>query len=102
MPSLAYSPADWSMPLLLSLQRPLDQLRASLLKDFAGRELSVAGIFERHSVDTPYVMKNYRESLTQLEAEGKIFARSLKGNWWKGTFAGHLLVKFPVSGADGE
>jgi hypothetical protein len=102
VPSLAYSPADWSMPLLFSLQRPLDQLRASLLKDFAGQELSVAQIYERHSVDTPYIMKNYKESLTQLETDGKIAVRSLKGTRRKGTFADHLLVRFPVDGGDGE
>lgn len=102
VPSLAYSPADWSMPLLFSLRRPLDQLRTSMLKDFAGQELSVAEIYERHSVDTPYVMKNYKESLTQLETEGKVAVRSLKGTRRKGTLADHLLIKFPASGADGE
>ena len=62
VPSLAYSPADRSMPLLFSLQRPLDQLRASLLKDFSGQELAVEEIHERHSVDTPYIKKNYKET----------------------------------------
>lgn len=95
VPSLAYSPADRSMPLLFSLQQPLDQLCASLLKDFAGQELSVAEIYERHSVGTPYVMKNYKESLTQLETEEKVGVRSLKGARRKATFADHLLVRFP-------
>lgn len=102
VPSLTYSPADWSMPLLFSLQRPLDQLGVSLLKDFAGQELSFSAIYERHSVDTPYIKKNYKESLTQLETEGKVGVRSLKGTRPKGTFADHLLVKFPVSNIDGE
>jgi hypothetical protein len=102
VPSPAYSPADWSMPLLFSLQRPLDQLRAALLKDFAEQELSVAQIYERHSVDTPYVLKNYKEILTTLEAEGKVTVRSLKGSRRKGTFADHLLVRFPMGGVDGE
>jgi hypothetical protein len=90
------------MPLLFSLQRPLDQLRAALLKDFAGQELSVDQIYERHSVDTPYVLKNYKEILTTLEAEGKVSVRSLKGARRKGTFADHLLVRFPLVGGDGE
>ena len=55
VPSLTYSPADASMPLLFSLQRPLDELGVSLLKNFAGQELPVSEIYERHSVDTPYV-----------------------------------------------
>ena len=101
VPSLTYSPADWSMPLLFSLQRPLDQLRASLLKDFAGQELSVASIYENDSVDTPYVMKNYKETLKQLEVDGEIAVRSLKGTRPKGTFADHLLVRFPMSGSNG-
>jgi three-Cys-motif partner protein len=102
VPSLAYSPADWSMPLLFSLQRPLDQLRTSLLKSFNGQELSVVEIYERHSVDTPYVMRNYKESLMQLEAEGKVELRSLKGTRRKGTCADHLLVRFPLSETDGQ
>ncbi|MBK8906651.1 MAG: hypothetical protein IPM60_01695 [Rhodospirillales bacterium] len=102
VPSLTYSPADWSMPLLFSLQRPLDQLRASLLKDFAGQEVSVADVFERHSVDTPYVMKNYKDTLKQLEADGRVSVRSLKGTRPKGTLADHLLVRFPASSGDGQ
>jgi three-Cys-motif partner protein len=102
VPSLTYSPADWSMPLLFSLQRPLDQLRASLLTDFAGQEVSVAHIYERHSVDTPYVIKNYKETLKQLEAEGKVVVRSLQGIRRKGTFADHLLVGFPPSSIHGK
>ena len=74
---------------------------ASLLKDFAGRELSLTEIYERHSVDTPYVIKNYKDFLAQLEEEGKI-ACVLKGKRRKGTFADHLLVKFPPRGDHGE
>jgi len=102
VPSLTYSPADRSMPLLFSLQRPLDQLRGLLLRNFAGQELSVAAMYERHSIDTPYVMKNYKESLRQLETDGKVIVRSLKGVRRKGTFADHLLVRFPADATDGE
>ena len=42
VPSLTYSPADESMPLLMSLQRPMDQLRGMLLKDFAGETISMS------------------------------------------------------------
>lgn len=102
VPSLTYSPADASMPLLFSLQRPLDQLRSSLLKDFASQELSVAKIYEIHSVDTPFIMKNYKECLSQLESEGTISARSLKGKRRKGTFPDHLLVSFPARTTHGD
>jgi three-Cys-motif partner protein len=94
VPSLAYSPADWSMPLLFSLQQPLDQLRASLLKTFAGQEMSVADVYESHSVDTAYIMRNYKETLKQLEADGKVAVRSITGTRRKGTFADHLWLGF--------
>jgi three-Cys-motif partner protein len=103
VPSLTYSPADASMPLLFSLQRPLDQLKASLMEAYTGQERSVEEIYERHSVDTPYILKNYKEILTQLEKDGIIGVRSLKGGKRrKGTFASHLLVNFPKKGEHGN
>ena len=102
VPSLTYSPADWSMPLLFSLQQPLDKLRASLLKDFAGDEVSVVRLYEHHSVGTPYVMKNYKDILKKLEDDGEIVVRSLKGTRRRGTFPDHLLVKVPASKFNGK
>lgn len=103
VPSLAYSPADASMPLLFSLQRPLDELKNTLAKHFSGQELSVDQIYEQHSVDTPYVLKNYKEILMQLDEEGQIDVRSLKkGKRRKGTFANHLLVRFPEGNSNGK
>jgi three-Cys-motif partner protein len=74
VPSFAYSPADASMPLLFSLNRPLDQLGEDLLYRFAGQTLPVVSIYEKHSVDTRYVMKNYKEVLGKLEQEGTVTA----------------------------
>ena len=104
VPSFTYSPADASTPLLFSLQRPLEELRGMLLNDFLGQELTVENIYERHSVDTPYIVKNYKEILMNLEDEGKIDVRSLRnfGKRRKGTFANHLLVKFPRIVNDGQ
>ena len=96
VPSFSYSPADGSMPLLFSLQRPLDELEGLLLQDFSGQELSVDKIYERHSVNTPYVLNNYKHILMKLEGEGRISVRSLKSSKRRrGTFANHLLVRFP-------
>lgn len=95
VPSLTYSPADASMPLLFSLQRPLEGLTTSLLSAFAGRELQVDKIYEQHSVDTPFILRNYKEALQQLETDGKVVVRSDKGARRKGTFPNHLYVRFP-------
>ncbi len=102
VPSLTYSPADASMPLLFSLAQPLNKLEESLLATFAGREVNFTRIYETHSVDTPYIDKNYREILKKLEDEGGINVRSTKGKRRAGTFAGHVLIKFPEGGHIGH
>lgn len=102
VPSLTYSPADASMPLLFSLAQPLSKLKESLLATFAGREVNLTQIYETHSVDTPYIDKNYREILKQLENEGAISVRSTKGKRRAGTFADHVLIRFPEGGHIGH
>lgn len=52
--------------------RPIDDLGGMLLKDFAGRELTMVELFQEHNVGQPYVEKNYREALRKLEAAGLI------------------------------
>jgi three-Cys-motif partner protein len=79
VPSFAYSPADASMPLLFLLAQPREKLKADLQKSFAGEELNLQTLYERHSVDTPYIKKNYREALIQLEDDEAIAVRSTKG-----------------------
>ncbi|MFN3628078.1 MAG: three-Cys-motif partner protein TcmP [Parvibaculum sp.] len=102
VPSFTYSPADASMPLLFSLQQPLSALRASLLETFAGQELTTEKIYEQHSVDRPFIMKNYKEVLRKMEEGGILQVRSLKtGKRPTGSFADHLLVRFPKGGGNG-
>jgi hypothetical protein len=102
VPSFIYSPADASMPLLFSLAQPLSQLKQSLLDRFAGEEVKFDNLYESHSVDTPYIDKNYREILKQLENEGTISVRSTKGKRRAGTFAELVLIRFPVGGHIGR
>jgi three-Cys-motif partner protein len=93
--SFAYSPADASMPLLFSLARPADELKSELLTLFAGKSKSFETLYVEHSVDTPYVRKNYRAALTELENEGAVQVNTLKAGRRPGTFAEHVTIKFP-------
>jgi len=95
VPSLTYSPADASMPLLFSLARPLRALQSDLLQTFAGQTLTRDEIYQKHSVDTPYIKKNYTETLKVLEKEGAISVESTKGKRRAGTFPDHVKVTFP-------
>lgn len=99
VPSFVYSPADERQPLLFDLARPLDDLEGLLLTAFAGRTLTMGQIYQEHSLGRPYISRNYREVLRQLEADGKIITsppasqrRKVKGEV---TFADEVLVTFP-------
>ncbi len=93
VPSFTYSPADASTPLLFSLTRPFDGLKEELQKVFSGKKRSMKQIYEQHSIDTPFISRNYKDALLALESEGKIMAEPTKRN--KGTFADHVMVTFP-------
>jgi len=93
VPSFEYSPADLlpKQSLLFQLSRPLDDLKEMLLEEFAGQTLSMLEIYKQHNVDTPYVKKNYKDVLWELEQEGRITAPKHK----KGTFGNSVQATFP-------
>lgn len=91
--SFDYNPADVRFPLLFELNRPLDGLAEELLKTLAGKKLKMEEIFQGHNVGTPFVKRNYKAVLLELEAAGKISTNPSKRK--KGTFADHVDVEFP-------
>ena len=99
VPSFSYFPADKATPLLFALTRRLDDLETELPKIFAGRTLSMESIFQQHNIDTPYIEKNYKIALGNLEAAGSIVcspaAKDRKIMKGERTFANHVLVTFP-------
>jgi three-Cys-motif partner protein len=72
VPSFTYNPVDRRFPLLFELTHPLDDLETMLLKDFAGRSLSLEALYQEHSTGKRYLFKNYQDVLRKLEREGKI------------------------------
>ncbi len=101
VPSFTYSPADATMPLLFSLNTPLDKLEEMLRCHFAGQALTMQQIYQQHSIDRRYVKKNYKAALLNLEQAGHISAdpplkakAPAKGRR-SGTFADTVLVTLP-------
>src|SRR6267378_68957 len=99
VPSFEFSPASERYPMLFELSRPLDDLADMLLTDFAGETAIMKDIYSRHSVDRPYIERNYKQALIALEAQGKVTAeppaekrRKIKGQV---TFADQVKVIFP-------
>lgn len=73
--------------------RPLDDLKMMLLDEFAGQTMTMLEIYERHHVGKPYIKKNYKDALLELEAEGRITANPSKRA--KNTFGDKIRVTFP-------
>lgn len=98
VPTFEYNPAEKEQSLLYGLGSPTE-LAGSLLREFAGRTMTMVRVFEEHNVDTPYIKKNYKDVLTRMEQEGTITAvpphsarRIRKGEI---TFADTVQVTFP-------
>jgi three-Cys-motif partner protein len=80
VPSFAYMPpSDEAQQLLLELNRPIDALQKMLLEGFAGRTVTKREIYVEHSVDRPFLEKNYAEALLALEDGGEIEVYRPKG-----------------------
>jgi three-Cys-motif partner protein len=93
--SLEYNRASRDFPLLFELTRPLDDLAGMLLSDYAGKSMTVEGVFRNHHVGRPYTLRNYKDVLAKLDDEGRIEVVSTKGKRRRNTFPEHLIVKFP-------
>jgi three-Cys-motif partner protein len=97
VPSFTYNPAD-KLPkqaLLFQLSRPLEDLRDMLAETFHGSTLSMQEVYEKHNVDTPYIRKNYKTVLLEMEADGLISVSDPENKTRrKGTLADRLLITF--------
>lgn len=97
--SFEYNPATERQPLLFSLSQPLSELKNQLLVRFAGKTLSMGAIYEQHNEDTPFVERNYKDALIELEAEGLITveppATKRRPYQGKASFGEKVMVTFP-------
>lgn len=97
VPSFEYNPATLQQPLLFELTRPLDALEVMLLDTFSGKSMTMKEIYDQHHVGKPYISKNYKTALGNLESQGKITVHLTTGKKRrKGTFADDLRVTFPA------
>jgi hypothetical protein len=94
--SFEYNPASKRQPLLFELSRPLEYLAEMLLTEFTGQTLSMKEIYERHSIDKPYIKPNYKAVLRELEEAGRIQAVPSLDQRKRGTFADHVKAIFPL------
>lgn len=93
--SFEYSPADEKYPLLFDMSRPLDDLKAMLLDDCAGKTMTFKELYRGHSVGKPHTDSNYKQVLKNLEETGTIVCEKPGKQRRRGTFADDVLITFP-------
>lgn len=70
-------------------------LKQLILRECAGKVLTVKKIYEEHSVDTPYIERHFKDALKSLETEHKVTIEVPADKRRKNTLADHLLVTVP-------
>lgn len=97
--SFEYNPRDLfngkQLSLFDNLSRPLDDLQDMLLQEYAGRTIDFTELYEVHSIDKPFIKKNYKDVLWNMYDSGKITAINPKGKPpRKGTFSDEMRITF--------
>jgi hypothetical protein len=97
--SFGYNPQDMKYKqgsLLDLLASPITALQDMVLKEYKGRTIDFMRLYEEHSVDKPYVKKNYKEALNTLLTDGKITAKNRRTGTppRKGTFSDDMQITF--------
>lgn len=93
VPSFVYSPADSQRQgFLFEFNRPLDDLERMLLQQYAGKTMTMREIYEEHSIDRPFLSRNYKDVLLKLEEQDVIKTAGRKS---KRGFADNIQVTFP-------
>ena len=97
--SFEYNPRDllpFKQGTLFELSRPLDDLQDMLLLQYAGKNIDFKKLYEEHSVDKPYIKKNYKDVLRALYDNNKIIAQNPKTQKppKRGTFSDEMRVTF--------
>jgi three-Cys-motif partner protein len=93
VPTFIYSPADSrKQRFLFEFNRPLDDLEKMLLHQYAGKTMTMREIYENHSIDRPFLSRNYKEVLLKMEEKGVIKTAGRKS---KRGFANNIEVTFP-------
>lgn len=93
---LGFSETEANSSLFFFLDTTLDDLCKELVEFYSGETLSVKDVYERHTVDRPYVKKDYKEVLKKLEKDGLVNIIPAPGKIRsKHGLADHLIVSFP-------
>jgi three-Cys-motif partner protein len=95
VPRFEYLPGGIEQQLSLFDERPIQFLARDLKAKFEGRSVSVEKLFEEHHLGTPFILRNYKTALMELEQAGEIECNPNAATRKRDTLANHVVVTFP-------
>lgn len=98
VPLFEYIPKSAGKQLTFERDRPIQGLPADLLSKFAGQTLTMKEVYDRHNVKTPFIKRNYKTVLMEMEERGQIQCKKPDREPRRaGTLADDVLVSFPTA-----
>jgi len=95
VPQFEYAPRVDGRQIAFEAERPLASLGSALLDEFAERTLTFQQLFDLHNIGRPFVMKNYRRVLLELEASGAIKVTPTVSDRRRDSLAPRVRLTFP-------
>ena len=72
----------------------INDLKTELLHDFQGATQKMQEIYQQHSIGKPYIKKNYKQALMELEAKNDITTTPPQDERRKDTMGDNVVIQF--------
>jgi hypothetical protein len=95
VPLFEYMPKSAGTQLAFERDRPIEALPADLLSRFAGRTLTKKEVYDEHNVGTPFIKRNYKTVLMEMEERRQIQCEPDRDSRRANTLADRVLISFP-------
>jgi hypothetical protein len=57
---------------LFEMPNAVDDLASTLVKEYAGRKITVGEIYRKHNVGRRFIFRNYQDAIKKLDADGRV------------------------------
>jgi three-Cys-motif partner protein len=95
VPLFEYIPKSAGRQLAFERDRPIEALPEDLLSKFAGQTLTMKEVYDLHNVETPFIERNYKTVLMEMERRGQIQCEPDRESRKANTLADHVKITFP-------
>lgn len=84
--------------LLFDMPNAVDDLASTLVREYAGRKITVGEIYRKHNVGRRFILRNYQDAIKKLDADGRVqtsppVEKRIRAN--KITLSENVEVTFP-------